>query len=167
MTATILIILFFLILLLGLSLYNFEVRAEILIDETPDKVWKTLIQMERYGDWNDQLQFMGGTPAKGEIIKLKLSVEGATPYEFSPTINHWEEGKKFGWIARTGFPGVFDGEHLFELEERQGQTFLINRERYSGFLAPFIQHQPMMKNAPQGFEKMNQQLKKFIDTSNG
>lgn len=156
----------FLMVLALLSQYQFEVRADTIIDAPPEKVWNALVQMDCYKDWNEQLQFLGGSIALGEKVNLKLSVDGAKPYEFSPTIIHWEESKKFGWIARTGLPGIFDGEHLFELEGKEEKTFLVNRERYRGILAPIIQIQPMMKNAPKGFEKMNTQLKNYVESLN-
>ncbi len=155
-----------LVMLLLLSRYRFEVRAETLIEASPQKVWDTLVQMGQYENWNDQLHFLGGKVAPGEKITLRLSVEGAKPYTFSPTINHWVKYKKWGWIARTGMPGIFDGEHMFELEEKEGKTLLVNKEQYRGILAPIIQQQPMMKNAPKGFEQMNQQLKTHIEKQN-
>ena len=164
MQITILIIVAVLTGLLLLSRYHFEVRADILIDAPPRLVWQVLTDMKGYAIWNDQLAFLGGQPSKGERVRLRLSVGGADPYEFTPLINHWVPGKTIGWIARTGMPGIFDGEHLFELQEQDGQTLLVNREVYRGILAPIIQRQPMMKNAPAGFEKMNQQLKEHTET---
>lgn len=164
MKITLLIIAVLVIGLLLLSRYRFEVRADILIDAPPRMVWEVLTNMKDYPNWNDQLEFLGGQPSKGERVRLRLSVEGADPYQFTAVINHWEPAKTFGWIARTGMPGIFDGEHLFELQDKNGKTQLVNREIYQGILAPIIQRQPMMKNAPAGFEKMNQQLKEHTET---
>jgi hypothetical protein len=71
----------------------------------------------------------------------------------------------FGWIARTGgIPRLFDGEHFFEMNDLgNGKTRLVNREEYRGVLSLLMQQLPMMKLAPQGFERMNRELKIFVE----
>jgi hypothetical protein len=154
----------FVVLIAGLSRTKFEVRHDIIIHSTSQKVWETVIDFQNYKNWNSQLQYLGGTIAKNEVIHLKLSVEGATPYEFKPTISHWEEGRTFAWIARTGLPRLFDGEHFFEVTVNQdGTTTLINREEYRGVLSLLMQQLPAMKLVPKGFEKVNMEFKNYIE----
>jgi hypothetical protein len=71
----------------------------------------------------------------------------------------------FGWIARTGgIPRIFDGEHFFEMKALDnGKTLLANREEYRGILSLLMRQLPMMKLAPQGFERMNRELKAFVE----
>jgi hypothetical protein len=152
------------VILIGLSRTQFEVRHQIIIDASPQKVWQTVIDFENYKKWNSQLIYLGGIVAPNEAIHLKLSVEGTTPYEFKPTISHWDEGKSFAWIARTGIPRLFDGEHFFEIVPNQNGTItLINREQYRGVISLIMQQIPAMKLAPKGFEKMNVELKEYIE----
>jgi hypothetical protein len=158
------IILLLVVALFFLARSRFEIRAEIMLNARMEDVWQAIIAMDQYHRWNTQLAYLGGEVALGSQVKLKLSVAGADPYEFTPTINHWQPQQTFGWIARTGLPYVFDGEHYFELQEKQGQVWLINREVYSGILTPVIRRQPMMKNAPAGFEQMNEELKQYLDS---
>jgi hypothetical protein len=43
------------------------------------------------------------------------------------------------WLGRLGIPGLFDGKHRFFLEEvDENTTRLIQSERFSGILAPFV-----------------------------
>jgi hypothetical protein len=152
------------VLLIILSRTKFEVRHEITLDASVEKVWQTVIDFEHYSQWNTQLSYVGGTIAPNEKLHLKLAVEGATPYEFKPTVSQWKEREVFGWIAITGLPRVFDGEHFFELNDlKNGKTLLINREEYRGILSLIMQQLPMMKLAPKGFEKMNLELKNFVE----
>jgi hypothetical protein len=44
-----------------------------------------------------------------------------------------------------------------------GKTLLTNREEYRGLLSQIFRQLPMMKNAPEGFKKMNLELKKYIE----
>lgn len=155
------------LIIIGLTFTKFEIRKNIEINATPDKVWQTIIDFPNYAKWNTQLAFLGGNVKPNGSLHLKLSVEGTSPYEFKPKISHWEENKKFAWLAITGIPKVFDGEHFFELKPLEnGKTLLINREEYRGILSILMKNLPMMKDAPAGFEKMNIELKNFIENKN-
>jgi hypothetical protein len=61
-------------------------------------------------------------------------------------------------------PRVFDGEHFFELQDLgNGKTMVVNREEYRGVLSLIIRNLPMMNNAPEGFELMNTELKRYCE----
>jgi hypothetical protein len=147
-----------------LSRTKFEIKHEIDINASPAEVWQAITDFENYKRWNSQLAYLGGAVKPGGRLHLKLTADGAGPYEFKPTISYWEESRKFAWLAITGARGVFDGEHFFELRDTgNGKTRLINREEYRGILSQMIRRLPMMKKAPQGFEKMNRELKAFVE----
>lgn len=152
------------LVLAALSFTRFEIRKEVVIEASPPQVWSTIIDFQHYDRWNTQLEFLSGQAKPGGKLHLRLSVDGAAPYEFKPAISHWEEHEKLAWLAITGFPRVFDGEHFFELKGLEGdKTLLVNREEYRGVLSLIMKHLPMMEKAPEGFEKMNQELKNYIE----
>jgi hypothetical protein len=152
-------------LLVGLRFTGFEIRDEIELDAPPQKVWQAVTGFQNYHAWNTQVTYLGGTVAPGEKLRLRLSAAGSAPYTFAPVISQWEENKRFAWLARTGFPGIFDGEHFFEIIDLgNGTTRLINREEYRGILTLFIRQLPMMKNAPAGFARMNEELKQYLSS---
>jgi hypothetical protein len=154
-----------LVSLLLLSRTSFEIRNDIEVDAPIDKVWQAVIDFDNYKNWNTQLSYLGGDVKPNGQLHLKLGVEGTTPYEFKAHISHWEDKKRFAWIARTGLPRVFDGEHFFELQNLgNGKTLLINREEYRGVLSLIFQQLPMMKVAPKGFEKMNIEFKNYVES---
>jgi hypothetical protein len=166
MWITIVIVIALVVLILGLSRTKFEVRHEIVIAAPLTQVWQAVIDFESYKNWNTQLSYLGGKVQLHEKLHLKLAVEGATPYEFKPTVSYYKEGELFAWIAITGIPRVFDGEHFFELKDAgNGTVLLINREEYRGVLSLIMQLLPMMKLAPKGFEKMNEELKRYIENA--
>ncbi len=147
-----------------LSRTSFEIRDEIEINVSIEKVWAAIIDFESYKNWNSQLTFLGGSVQPNGKLHLKLSAAGAKPYEFKPDISYWQENKQFAWIAKTGLPGIFDGEHFFELKDLgNGKTLLTNREEYRGVLSQLFKQLPMMKTAPDGFRKMNSELKNFLE----
>lgn len=152
------------LLLLLLSRTQFEIREEIAINATVERVWTAVTDFENYHAWNSQLSYLGGTAGPKGKLHLRLAAEGASPYEFKPDVSHWVPNERFAWIARTGFARVFDGEHFFEMQALGPyQTLLINREEYRGILSLIFQQLPMMKTAPAGFEKMNKELKAYIE----
>jgi hypothetical protein len=151
---------------MALSRTQFEIRHTVDIDAPPERVWAAVVDFPGYAAWNSQLAYLGGTVELGGQLHLRLAAEGADPYEFKPTVSHLEENRRFAWIARTGLPRVFDGEHFFELERLpSGGTRLTNREEYRGVLSMIFQRLPMMKSAPRGFEKMNNELKRYIEAA--
>jgi len=151
-------------LIIGLSLTSFEINEKVEIKAPIEKVWSTIIDFDSYSEWNSQLEYLGGEVKPNGKLHLKLSTEGAAPYEFKPTISHWKENEKFGWLAKTGLPRVFDGEHFFELEKIDDDTTLvINREEYRGVISLIMKNLPMMETAPKGFKKMNSELKNYIE----
>ncbi|NBC65194.1 MAG: SRPBCC domain-containing protein [Bacteroidetes bacterium] len=154
-----------LVALIGiLSFTGFEINKKIEINAPAETVWTTILDFDSYSEWNSQLEYINGDIKPNGWLHLKLSVQGTDPYEFRATISSWEEIKRFAWLARTSLPGIFDGEHFFELETiDQNTTLLTNREEYRGVLSLIIKNLPMMKNAPAGFEKMNSELKSYIE----
>lgn len=154
-----------LLVIIGLSFTQFEIREDIVIHAPPEKVWNAIVNFENYQQWNSQLKYLGGTVEPQGKLHLKLQVEGAEPYEFKPVISRWEKPKTFAWLATTGLPRIFDGEHFYELHELdEGRhTRVVNREEYRGILSLVMKNLPMMKNAPAGFAQMNEELKAYVE----
>ena len=60
-------------------------------------------------------------------------------------------------------PGVFDGEHIFEIEPDGGASCrCIQREEFSGVLAPLVLLM-IGKSTKRGFDEMNQALKVRVE----
>jgi hypothetical protein len=147
-----------------LSRTQFEIRKDVEINAPTAKVWSAIVDFKNYKTWNSQLAYLGGEAKPHGRLHLKLSVKGTDPYEFMPLVSYWEENKRFAWLAETGIPRVFDGEHFFELQDvGNGKTLVVNREEYRGVLSLIIRNLPMMKNAPEGFELMNTELKQYCE----
>jgi hypothetical protein len=145
------------------SLFAFEVRAETTINTPAEIVWQTLTDVDNYHVWSSMLHYQRGKVALGETLNLRLSLP-ETDYSFAPEVVALEPERVFAWRATTGFRGVFDGEHSFVLEPLANQqTRLINREIYSGLLAPIFKRLPMMQGAQAGFVAMNEEIKRHSE----
>ena len=63
------------------------------------------------------------------------------------------------WRGRLVLPGLFDGEHIFELvDNRNGTTTFVQREKFTGILVSFLTKM-LDDNTRRGFEQMNLKLK--------
>jgi hypothetical protein len=135
----------------------FEVRAETEVDAPAAVVWAVLTDLGAYSAWSTMLHYRGGALAEGGAVQLRLALPNGPSYNFAPRVIALEPERRFTWRATTGVRGIFDGEHSFELAPLAGgRTRLCNREVYSGLLAPLFQRLPMMRDAPAGFQAMNQ-----------
>lgn len=144
----------------------FEVKSMTNINAPIDIVWQTLMDVDSYKMWSTMLHYEGGTIAKDETITLRLTLPNGTDYQFSPKVVDLQPNKRFAWKATTFINGIFDGEHIFELEAvNDNTTCLTNREVYSGILSPIFKQLPMMKEAPAGFDAMNAEIKAQAETS--
>lgn len=136
-----------------------ELKTEIRIEATPDKVWQILTAFDRYPEWNPFIRSIEGKPEAGAKIRAQIAPPGAKGMTFKPTVLVFEKEKEFKWIGRLLFPGLFDGEHRFELiDNGNGTTTFIQAERFKGILVPLFKKM-LDINTLEGFRVMNEQLK--------
>ncbi len=77
---------------------------------------------------------------------------------FRPKLLKFDPGKEFRWKGQLLFPGIFDGEHYFILEEKgENNTLLTHGELFSGLLVGLLGG--MLAKTEAGFRLMNEALK--------
>lgn len=82
---------------------------------------------------------------------------------FNPVVLKAEPGRELRWRGSLFLPGLFDGEHVFRIEQiAPGRSRFIQSERFSGILAGLF---GKMENTKKGFEQMNKALKALAETS--
>ena len=75
----------------------------------------------------------------------------------------FEQQKELRWIGSLGIPYIFDGEHVFRLEENSDSTTTLHHfERFRGILIPFLSTL-IDKTTKDGFELMNAELKQCVE----
>jgi hypothetical protein len=77
---------------------------------------------------------------------------------FRPTVQAAEANHELRWLGRLVAPGVFDGEHRFTIEPTARGSRLVQEERFTGLLVPFLARSLRRGTLP-GFERMNEALK--------
>ena len=78
---------------------------------------------------------------------------------FKATVIRAAPGRELRWLGRLFLPGIFDGEHSFEMSALgEGRTRFVQREQFSGLLVPFLWN-GLAANTRRGCEAMNTALK--------
>lgn len=136
-----------------------QIRTEIVIKARPEAVWNVLTDFERYPEWNPFITSLKGKPVKGEKLVARIEPPNGSPMTFKPTVLVSDTNKEFRWLGHLLFPGLFDGEHIFELyENTDGTTTFVQREEFRGILVPLFAKMLDTKTLA-GFELMNRKLK--------
>ena len=136
-----------------------ELRTEIVINANPEKVWGILTDFDNYSKWNPFIISVTGKVSAGNAIKVRIEPPAASGMTFKPKILVFEANKEIRWIGHLLFPGLFDGEHSFELiDMHNGTTTFRQCEKFTGILVPLFSKM-LDVNTVNGFNLMNQQLK--------
>mgnify|MGYP000477668504 CR=1 FL=1 len=128
------------------------------IDRTPADVWAVLADTARYPDWNPFITRLSGELEVGARLEVVIEPPGRRPMTFRPTVIDQRPDEALRWRGRLLLPGLFDGEHRFELEALpSGSTRFTQSETFSGILVPLLRS--VLAPTRLGFEQMNDALK--------
>jgi len=145
------------------------IATEITISAPVERVWTTLTDLDSYPEWNPFIVRAKGSPEVGERLELAMvpgAVEGGRPTTMRPRVLA-SSGRQLRWLGHLGIPGIFDGEHVFELQDLGDDTTrLVQREHFRGLLVPFTRSFLEGKTRA-GFEAMNRSLKERVEGDGG
>ncbi|MEX0662542.1 MAG: SRPBCC domain-containing protein [Balneolaceae bacterium] len=137
-----------------------KIITEIRINAPVSSVWSILIDFQRFPEWNPFITEASGHIEEGTQLKIHIEPPNSSGMTFKPTITKIKQERELRWLGRVLIPGIFDGEHIFELKPiNEKETQFVQREKFKGVLVPFL-WKSLHKNTRQGFEEMNAALKK-------
>lgn len=140
-----------------------EIKTEILINASPSRVWSVLTNFQNYPQWNPFIKSITGQVGVGNKITARIEPPDASGMTFKPKVLTFETNKEFKWLGHLWIPGLFDGEHKFELIDNQnGTTTFIQSEKFNGILVPLF-GKMLDVNTMNGFRLMNQKLKELAE----
>ena len=140
-----------------------EIKTEIKINATPEKVWEILTNFESYPNWNPFIKSIIGQVKVDNTITVRIEPPKAKGMTFKPKVLAFETNKEFSWLGKLLFTGLFHGEHKFELiDNGNGSTTFKQSELFKGLLAPLFAKQ-LDTNTKNGFELMNKKLKELTE----
>lgn len=130
-----------------------------MINASPQKVWAILTDFASYLQWNPFIKSITGNVATGETIKVRLEPPGASGMTLKPKVLVFSPDSEFRWLGHLLVPGLFDGEHSFELvDNMNGTTTFRHSEKFKGILIPLFA-KLLDVNTRNGFHEMNHALK--------
>lgn len=137
--------------------------TEIDINAPAEKVWKILMDFDKYPEWNPFILSLIGKPKLRERLKVTIQLKDKKPMVFKPRVTMHKTNERFAWLGQVGMSGLFDGHHMFELEKLSDQTCkFIHKEQFSGLLVGLFWNSIADKTQA-GFEAMNLKLKEIAE----
>ncbi|TAL33155.1 MAG: SRPBCC domain-containing protein [Spirochaetes bacterium] len=143
-----------------------EIRISIRIAASPSRVWDIFSDFSRYPEWNPFIRGIRGEFSAGGRLSVELAPPDARPMTFKPRVLVNDPGREFRWKGHLLVPGVFDGEHIFELTGDGGATVFTQREIFTGILVPLFAKM-LDDNTRRGFESMNEALRLRCEKGSG
>jgi hypothetical protein len=142
-----------------------EVHSEIEINSYPEIVWKILTDFDTYEQWNPFINKIIGEAKEGSRIDIYIETPSGKHRKYSPTVTKVEVGRELRWFGKSSLPGFLYGEHIFTIEElRPERVRFIQREVFDGLLTRLF-GKSLNADVRQGFEDMNNALKKRAEYS--
>jgi hypothetical protein len=142
-----------------------EVSTEIDINSDPENVWRILIDFGTYDQWNPFIKKIIGPPTERSKIEIYIETPSGKNRKYSPRITRVEEGRELRWFGKSSLPGFLNAEHIFTIEELQPKRVrFVQREVFDGLLTRVF-GKGLDSDIMQGFQDMNNALKRRAERS--
>ncbi len=140
-----------------------EIKTEIEINASAEKVWQVLTDFAHFPDWNPFIRDIIGAFMEGSKLEIHISTSSGKNRTYRPTLTKVEPNHELRWYGKGLLPGLLNGERIFTIEHlEQNHVRLIHREILSG-LGTLLGGDRMVKDIRHTFEEMNKALKKKIE----
>jgi hypothetical protein len=137
--------------------------SEIDIAASPAQVWRVLIDLPGYQEWNPFIVRAEGRAEVGHRLSLRMQPAVGRAVTLRPKVLESRAGSRLRWLGRLGVRGLLDAEHCFTIESRdQGGVRLRQAETFGGLLVPFVARSLDRGTLP-AFHAMNAALKQRVE----
>jgi len=142
-----------------------ELRSEIEIQASDERVWQVLTDFASFPQWNPFMRRASGEVKAGARLEVYIQPSGASGMTFKPTVLKAEPNRELRWLGRLWIPGLFDGEHILTIEPLgANRVRFVQREIFTGILVPLLARS-LDTDTRRGFEEMNRALKARAEQS--
>ena len=136
-----------------------QLRAQIDIHASPQRVWQVLTDLDTYPQWNPFMTRAHGTLHPGQRLRIRLQPVGGRAMTLRPKVLEATPGHQLRWLGHLLVPGLFDGEHRFTIQPLgDGQVRVVQQEDFRGLLVPLLARSLDRRTLP-AFGQLNQALK--------
>ena len=136
-----------------------EIRTEIQINSSPEKVWQVLTNFTNYPNWNPFIKKISGEKVIGGQLAIEIIPPNRKLMKFTPKVLTFDTNNELRWIGTGPIKGLFDGEHYFRIiDQKNGSVKFEQGEKFSGILVGLMPK--LLNDTKLGFEQLNDALKK-------
>jgi hypothetical protein len=139
-----------------------EIRTEIDIKASLEKVWEVLTDFNNFPQWNPFIRQINGDPKVGTKLKIHLHTSSGKSRTYRPTVTKVEPNRELRWSGKSFIPGMFNGERIFSIELKTNHVRFVHREIFTG-LGVALAGNRLDKDMYQSFEKMNDAFKEEVE----
>ncbi len=141
-----------------------ELRTEIEIQTSPERVWQTLTSLDKWPEWNPFIRRAAGKAQVGEAVDITVR-SASKELILHCTVVKVEPNRELCWKYHVMLPSLFSGEHSFTIEPLgANKVRFVDRELFSGLLVP-LQAKDIDTNSKRGFAAMDKALKARAEQS--
>ena len=135
-----------------------SVRAEIVVNASPEEVWSVITNPATYGEWNPIFVQYEGTFAEGNTLTLQMKM-GENPTLVQVSVKDFVPNE---WMHQGGgYPVILTYDHNWYLEPAPEGTKVTQYEYYTGLYVLFWDPTP----ARLLYEAGNKNLKARLETN--
>lgn len=136
-----------------------DIRTEIEINASAEKVWQILSDFESFPVWNPFVVKVVGKAKTGEILKIEIQLPQSIRMKISPIVLKAEPNKELRWAGDLPL-GAFHGEHFYQIESLgDNKVRFVHGEHFSGWMVGLI-WLLYGKQTEKGYGIMNEAIKK-------
>jgi hypothetical protein len=145
-------------------MFQRHIETAVDIMATPARVWDILTDFPAFPVWNPFIVSAYGKPETGAWLELHYRTRTGRALMVRPTVIVAERERELRWRGRLLFPGLFQGDHFFRIEEHSGTVHFIHGETFSGLAVGLMPDR--LRATHRGFDAMNTALKKRAEAMN-
>lgn len=140
-----------------------EIHTEIRIQASAEEVWSVLCcDAQRMAELNPDIVEIQGTLKEGATLRLRVRFALGIVGGGKATVARIDPPRLIRWGGGLPIKGLFYGDHSFEILEEGDEVRLIQREVYSGVLAPLLLA-TLLRPAEAGFRASNERVKELAE----
>jgi hypothetical protein len=134
-----------------------SVHHEIIINSSPENVWKVLVAMDKYPEWNPVMELLEGEIKEGNQVKYKFTQDENSVSEIGATVKQVIPDSLLN--QKGGIPLVLTFNHKYLLESEDNATKLTIHEDYGGIAVNFWNPAPVEK----AYARLNEAIKEKVE----